>query len=61
MSVKDPSLKDGLTLTFQTRLDTLAAQDATLSAIAGLMSSIERGRRGASYMSGGVRDIHWLP
>ena len=42
MSVKDPSLKDGLTLTFQTRLDTLAAQDATLSAIAGLMSSIER-------------------
>ena len=42
MSVKDPSLKDGLSLTFQTRLNTSAAQDAILSAIAGLMSSIER-------------------
>ena len=43
MSVKDPSLQDGLSLTFQTRLNTSAARDATLSAIAGLMSSIERG------------------
>ena len=42
MSVKDPSLKDGLSLTFQTRLNTSAAKDATLSAIAGLMSSVER-------------------
>ena len=42
MSGKDPSLKDGLSLTFQTRLNTSAAQDAILSAIAGLMSAIER-------------------
>ena len=41
MSEKDPFLKDGLSLTFQTRLNTSAAQDAALSAIAGLMSSIE--------------------
>ena len=43
MSEKDPSLKDGLSLTFQTRLNTSAAQNAALSAIAGLMSAIERG------------------
>ncbi len=42
MSEKDPFLKDRLSLTFQTRLNTSAAQDAALSAIAGLMSSIER-------------------
>ena len=35
-------LTDSLFLTFQTRLDTSAEQDAVLSAIAGLMSSIER-------------------
>lgn len=39
---KSPFLTDGLSLTFQTRLDTSAAQDAALSAIARLMSSIER-------------------
>ena len=42
MSEKDPFLKDGLSLTFQTRLSTSAVQDAALSSIAGLLSSIER-------------------
>ncbi|WP_163371716.1 hypothetical protein [Endozoicomonas acroporae] len=43
MSEKDSFLTDSLLLTFQTRLNVSAAQNGTLSAIAGLMSSIERG------------------
>ncbi|WP_422490875.1 hypothetical protein [Endozoicomonas sp. ALE010] len=43
MSEKDSFLTDTLSLTFQTRLNVSAAQNGALSAIAGLMSSIERG------------------
>ena len=39
---KGSFLTDSLSLTYQTRLDTSVVQDAALSAIAGLMSSIER-------------------
>lgn len=56
MSEKVSFLTDGLSLTFQTRLNVSAAQNAALSAIAGLMSSIERGlyvqwRKGQSLAS----------
>ncbi|WP_257266250.1 hypothetical protein [Endozoicomonas sp. ONNA2] len=43
MSEKDSFLTDSLSLTFQTPLNISPAQNAALSAIAGLMSSIERG------------------
>lgn len=56
MSEKDSFLTDCLSLTFQTRLNVSAAQHAALSAIAGLMTSIERGlyaqwRKGQSLAS----------
>ncbi|WP_163369540.1 IS200/IS605 family accessory protein TnpB-related protein [Endozoicomonas acroporae] len=56
MSEKGSFMTDSLSLTFQTRLNISAAQNAALSAIAGLMSSIERGlyvqwRKGQSLAS----------
>ncbi|WP_257282903.1 IS200/IS605 family accessory protein TnpB-related protein [Endozoicomonas sp. SESOKO1] len=56
MSEKGSFLTDSLSMTFQTRLNISAAQNVALSAIAALMSSIERGlyvqwRKGQSLAS----------